>query len=106
MRTFAILVNLILLTLVGKLMVGENFEMNSTEVPLFLSLLAAPVISIIALLLRGAPNKDWLARYCERKALEERQKLDGMRPSPAQQMSAGDAGERSGQDCSRMARRA
>lgn len=75
MRTFAILMNLLLLALAGKLMLGENFEMNSTEAPLFLTLLAAPVISIIVLLLRGAPNKDWLARYCERKALEERQKL-------------------------------
>jgi hypothetical protein len=84
MRTLAILVNVLLLVLGGRLMLGESFVMNSSEVPLFLTMLAAPILSIIALLLLGAPNMDWLAKYCERKALEERQKLDRRRPQSAQ----------------------
>ena len=92
MRTLAILVNVLLLVLAGRLMLGEHFEMNSSEAPLFLTVLAAPVLSIIALLLRGAPNMDWLARYCERKALEERQKLDRVRLRPAQQTAPPNGG--------------
>ncbi len=88
MRTVAIFANVVLLVLAGKLMFGENFEMNSSEAPLFMTVVAAPILSIIALLLRGAPNKDWLARYCERKALEERHKLNRMQPPAAQQIAA------------------
>ena len=88
MRTLAILVNVILLSLTGRMILAEGFEIESSILPLFLAMLAAPILSIIALLLRGAPNKDWLALYCERKALEERWKLDRMRLSLAQQHAA------------------
>ena len=92
MRTLAILVNVLLLFLAGRLVLGEDFVMNSSEAPLFLTMLAAPILSIIALLLRGAPNMDWLARYCERKALDERQKLDRIRSQPAQPCAAPNGG--------------
>lgn len=64
-------------------MTGEDFELTGKEAPLFLAMLLTPIVSIIALLLRGAPNQDWLARYFERKALEERGKLDQLRSSAA-----------------------
>ncbi len=79
MRTVAILANIGLLLLVGRLVTGGNFEMNSSEAPLFLFMVIAPILSIVALLLRGCANKDWLAVYCERKALEERQKVERVR---------------------------
>jgi hypothetical protein len=78
MRTAAIIVNLVLLGLVVNLALGGDFSIDSKEAPLFLAMLLAPSFSTVALLLRGAPNKDWLARFCERKALEERQKMDQM----------------------------
>ena len=84
MRTVAILANAVLLVLVLVLLLGKDYEMESSEVPLMLTMLAAPILSIVALLLRGAPSKDWLARYFERKAFEERQTLDALRPRLAQ----------------------
>ncbi len=88
MRTFAILVNLILLVLVGVLIGRKDFVMESSEVPLFLFILVAPILSIIALLLRGSANLDWLSRYCARKALEERQKLERIQLRSAQPAAA------------------
>lgn len=92
MRFVAILANVGLLVLTGRLVLGENFEMDSSEAPLVLTMLATPILSIIALLLRGAPNKDWLAKFCERKALEERRKLDRMRPQLAQRCAPAEGG--------------
>lgn len=78
MRILAILVNVALLALVGRVVTGGNFELNSSEAPLFAFMLITPVLSIVALLLQGSANKDWLAAYCERKALEERQRVERM----------------------------
>ncbi len=93
MRTTAIIINLVLLGLVGKLAFGGEFSLNSDEAPLFLAMLAAPILSTIALLLRGAPNKDWLARYCERKALEERRKLGLVQKDSAQPCASGESSQ-------------
>ncbi|MHC1765695.1 MAG: hypothetical protein AB9869_15585 [Verrucomicrobiia bacterium] len=83
MRTAAIIINLALLGLVLNLVFRGDFMLNSDEAPLFLAMLLAPSFSTVALLLRGAPNKDWLARFCERNALEERRKLDQIRSRTA-----------------------
>ncbi len=77
MRTVAILVNIGLLVLVGRIVTGGNFDLNFEELPLFALMILAPIISTFALLLRGAATKDWLAAYFQRKALEERQPWQG-----------------------------
>ena len=92
MRIVAILANALLLVLTLLLLLGNGFEMESSEVPLVLTMLVAPILSIVALLLRGACSKDWLARYFERRAFEERQKFNALRPRLAQQDATPKAG--------------
>jgi hypothetical protein len=79
MRTLAILANLGLLICLGLIVLSGDFALESSELPLLLFMIAAPVLSIVTLLLRGVGANDWLSRYFERRALKERQKLDAMR---------------------------
>ncbi len=75
MRTLAIITNLLLLAIIGSLVARGEISIEAEYLPLFLLMLAAPILSIIALLLKGVASKDWLSRYFERRATEERQKL-------------------------------
>lgn len=84
MRILAIIANLLLLAAFGFLLVKEKPSYDAGEVPLVLLVVVAPVLSVVALMLRGAGSKDWLSRYFERQALQERRKLERLHDPSAQ----------------------
>ena len=82
MRTLAITVNVLLLGAIAWMIVKGQMEIEAEALPLFLLMLAAPILSSIALLLRGVASNDWLSRYFERRAMHERQKLARLLSNP------------------------
>ena len=83
MRTLAIILNLALLAAVGYMLVVEEVSLEGTAIPLFLLMIGAPIVNLVALALRGVASQDWLSRYFERKAIEERRRIEELRrPAP------------------------
>ncbi len=78
MRLIAILANVCLLALIGILLATEEVSLEGWAVPLFIMMILAPLISTVALLLKGSGSKDWLGCYFTRKAIEERRKLEAL----------------------------
>ncbi len=76
MRIIAITANLLLLAAFGFMVAKEGASWDAEATPLVLLIVAAPILSVIALMLRGVGTKDWLSGYFARKALEERRKLE------------------------------
>jgi hypothetical protein len=79
MRTIAILLNAGLLALTVLLGLTEGIALEGIAVPFFACLILAPLVSVVALFLQGPASKDWMARILARKALEERERLQGRR---------------------------
>jgi len=78
MRIVAIIANILLLGAFGFMVAKEGADWDAETLPLVILIVVAPILSMIALVLRGVGSKDWLARYFERKALQERRKLEKM----------------------------
>ncbi len=79
MRTLAIIANVVFLAFTGFVLMTEEVSLEGTSLLLFLLMIAVPILSVIALALRGVASKDWLSRYFERRAMEERRKLEILR---------------------------
>lgn len=72
MKLAAIGLNVLLVVTVLYLFATKGMDKN--EIFLAVLLLAAPIISIVALSLEGREN--WLGLYFKRKALEEKKKIE------------------------------
>ncbi len=83
MRMIAVLANVSLLVLTGILVATEGVSPEGWAIPLFIMMILAPLVSVVALLLKGSGSKDWLGCYFTRKAIEERRKLEALEKQTA-----------------------
>jgi hypothetical protein len=92
MRVLAIVANLALLGIIGLMMARGDFVIDADYMLPALLMITTPVLSLVALLLRGAGANDWLSRYFERMAIQERRKLETLRPRTGQPGAAPNGG--------------
>lgn len=78
MRILAIALNILLFLMGIYLIAVEKTDSLSTEELLIYGVLfAAPISALAALILRGGDS--WISLYFERKAMEERNKIDQLK---------------------------
>jgi hypothetical protein len=81
MRILAIIANAIFMGAVTVAFVTEADATKTSEWLVLLLILVTPALSIVALLL--CSGKSWISLWCERKALEEKKKIENMRSENA-----------------------
>jgi hypothetical protein len=79
MRQLASLLNIALLLFVVYMLIDKG-PPRKDDLPIFILLIATPIVSLIAL--RFGDTQDWISLFFKRKAMEERKKIDelGRRP--------------------------
>ena len=76
MRNISIALNLLLIGTSVWLLVDEH-SINGVDIFIYGVVFAAPLSSLVALLLKG--GEGWLGLYFKRKALEERKKIEQLK---------------------------
>lgn len=76
MRNISIALNLLLIGTSVWLLVDEH-SINGVDIFIYGVVFAAPLSSLVALLLKG--GEGWLGLYVKRKALEERKKIEQLK---------------------------
>jgi hypothetical protein len=79
MILIAVSLNLVLLCFVAYLFVTQGPPSKPDDVLLASLLIAAPISSLMALLVRG--GESWLQMYLKRKKLEEKRKIEKLEAS-------------------------
>lgn len=75
MRTFAIALNILLLATAGYSFARYGMGNDRSELLLVLLVFLAPVVNILAILVA---KENWLTLYLQRKALEEKLRIEGL----------------------------
>jgi hypothetical protein len=79
MRTFATLIDLALLITIGVL-IADSGVPKGKDLWFFVLVVLAPLTSLIALRFNGA--QDWLSLLLQRKALEEKRRIEELNRKP------------------------
>jgi hypothetical protein len=83
MRILAIILNIVLLVVSGFLVADEMSHPDGKDYLLAALFLGTPVVTLICLFLRRENSKGWLALFLQRKALEERRKIEDLNKKDA-----------------------
>ena len=83
MRILAIILNVVLLVVSGFLIADEMSRPEGRDYILAALFLGTPVVTLICLLSRRESSNGWLALFLQRKALEERRKIEDLSKNDA-----------------------
>jgi hypothetical protein len=79
MRILAIIVNVALLILVGFLAANHMGDFNEEDILILAMFIGTPTVTLLYFFLSKPHTKGWFVLYLQRKALEEKKKIDDLK---------------------------